>query len=63
MRAEVQSILTEANTKISLQGKASPKGEGTLRLLIVWPAIAHLSQVPRRAEKAVIAMGKLCAAL
>ena len=63
VRAEVQRILTEANTKISLQGKASPKGEETWRLLIVWPAIAHLLNVPRRAQKAVIAMGKLCAAL
>ena len=63
MRAEVQRILTEANTKISLQGKASPKGEEKWRLLIVWPAIAHLLHVPLRAPKAVIAMGKLCAAL
>ena len=63
VRAEVQKILTEANTKISLQGKASPKGEETWRLLIVGPAIAHLLHVPRRAQKAVIAMGKLCAAL
>ena len=29
----------------------------------MWPAIAHLLHVPRRAQKAVIAMGKLCAAL
>ena len=63
VRAEVQRILTEANTKISVQGKASPKGEETWRLLIVWPAIAHLLHLPRRAQKAVIAMGKLCAAL
>ena len=60
---EVQEILTEANTKISLQGKASPEGEETRRLLIVWPLIAHLLNVPRRAQKAVIAMGKPCAAL
>ena len=59
---EVQRILTAANTKISVQGKASPKGEETWRLLIVWPAIAHLLHVPRRAQKAVIAMGRLCAA-
>ena len=63
VRAEVQRILTEANTKISVQGKASPKGEETWGLLIVWPAIAHLLHVPRRAQKAVIPMGKLCAAL
>ena len=63
MRAEVQRFLTEANTKISLQGKASPKGEETWRLLIVWPAIARLLHVPRCAQKAMIAMGKLCAAL
>ena len=63
MRAEVQRILTEANTKITLQGKASPKGEETWRLLIVWPAIAHSLNVPRRAQKAVTAIGKLCAAL
>ena len=63
VRAEVQGILTEAKTKISVQGKASPKGEETWRLLIVWPAIAHLLHVPRRAQKAVIAMGKLCASL
>ena len=63
VRAEVQRILTEANTKISIQGKASPKDKETWRLLIVWPAIAHLLHVPRRAQKAVIAMGKLCAAL
>ena len=63
VRAEVQIILTESNTKISVQGKASPKGEETWRLLIVWPAIAHLLHVLRRAQKAVIAMGKLCAAL
>ena len=59
VRAEVQRILTNANTIISLQGKASPKGEETWRLLIVWPAIAHLLHVPRTAQKAVIAMGKL----
>ena len=29
----------------------------------MWPAIAHLLHVPRRAHKAVTAMGKLCAAL
>ena len=63
VRAEVQGILTEANTKISLQGTASPKGEETWRLLIVWPAIAHLLPAPRRAQKALIALGKLCAAL
>ena len=63
VRAEVQRILTEANTKISVQGKASPEGEETWRLLIVWLAIAHLLHVPRRAQKAVIAMGRLCAAL
>ena len=63
VRAGVQRKLTEANTKILLQGKASPKGEETWRLLIVWPAFAHLLHVPRRAQKAVIAMGKLCAAL
>ena len=63
VRAEVQRILTEANTKISVQGKASPKGEETWRPLILWPAMAHLLHVPRRAQKAVIAMGKLCAAL
>ena len=63
VRAEVGRLLTEANTKVPLQGKASPKGEETWRLLIVWPAIAHLLDVPRRAQKAVIAMGKLCAAL
>ena len=63
MRAEVQRNLNEANTKISLQGKASPKGEETWRLLIVWPAIAHFFAVPRGAQKAMIAMGKLCAAL
>ena len=63
VRAEVQRISTEANTKISVHGKASPKGEETWRLLIVWPAIAHLLYVPRRAQKAVIAMGKLCADL
>ena len=63
MRAEVQRILTEANTKISLQGQASRKGEGTWRLLIVWPAISHLLHVPRRAQKALIVPIKLCAAL
>ena len=63
VRAEVQRILTEANTKISVQGKASPKGEETWRLLIVWPVIAHLVHVPPHAQQAVIAMGKLCAAL
>ena len=63
VRVEVQGIWTEANTKISVQGKASAKGEETLRLLIVWPAIAHLLHVPRHAQKAVVAMGKLCAAL
>ena len=63
VRAEVQRILTEANMKISLQGKASPKAEETWRLLIVWPAIAHLLHVPRRSQKALIAMGKMCAAL
>ena len=63
MRAEVQRILTEGNTKMLLEGKASPKGEETWRLLIVWPAIAHLLNVPRGAQKAVIAMGKPCAAL
>ena len=63
VRAEAQRILTKANTKILVQGEASPKGEETWRLLIVWPAIAHLLHVPRRAQKAVIAMGKLCAAL
>ena len=63
VRVEVERILTEANTKISLQGKASQKGEETWRLLIVWPAIAHLLHVPCRAQKAVIANGKLCAAL
>ena len=63
VRAVVHRILTEANTKISLQGKASPKGEETWRLLIVWLAIADLLHVPCRAQKAVIAMGKLCAAL
>ena len=63
VRAEVQRILIEANTKISVQGKASPDAEETWRLLIVWPAIAHLLHVPRRAQKAVIAMGRLCAAL
>ena len=63
VRAEVQRILTEANTKISVQGKASPKDEETWRLLIVWPAIAHLLHVPLRAQEAVIAMGKLCVAL
>ena len=63
MRAEVQGISTKANTKISLQGKASPNVEETWRLFIVWPAIAHLLNVPRRAQKAVIAIGKLCAAL
>ena len=63
VRAEVQRILTKANTKISVQGKASPKGEETWRLLIVWPAIADLLHVPCRAQKAVIAMGRLCAAL
>ena len=63
MRAEVRTILTEANTKVSLQGKASPNVGETWRLLIVWPAIAHLLHVSRRSQKAVIAMGKLCAAL
>ena len=63
VRAEVQGILTEANTKILLQGKATSKGEETWRQLIVWRALAHLLTVPRRAQKAVIAMGKLCAAL
>ena len=63
MRAEVQGIFTEANTKISLQGKASPNGGETWRLLIVWPVIAHPFNVPGRAQKAVIAMGKLCSAL
>ena len=63
MRAEVQRILTEANTTVLLQGKASPKGEETWHLLMVWLAIAHLLHVPRRAQEAVIAMGKLCAAL
>ena len=63
VRAEVQRILTEANTKILVQGKASPKGEETWRLLIVWPVIADLLHVPRRARRAVIAMSKLCAAL
>ena len=63
VRAEVQRILTEANTKISVQGKASPKGEETWRLLIVWPAIAHLLHVPCREQKAMIAMGRVCAAL
>ena len=48
---------------MSVHGKASPKGEETWRLLIVWPVIAHLLHVPRRAQKAAIAMGKLCAAL
>ena len=63
VRAEVQRILTDADMKIPVQGKASPKGEETWRLLIVWPAIAHLLHAPRRAQKAVNAMGKLCAAL
>ena len=63
VRADVRGIFTKANTKILLQGKSSPKGEETWRLLIVWPAIAHLLNVPRRAQKAVIVMGKLCAAL
>ena len=63
MRAEVQRILTDANTKISVQGKASQKNKEICCLLIVWPAIGHLLHVPRRAQKAVIAMGKLCAAL
>ena len=63
VHAEVQTILTEANTKLSLQGKASSKGKERWRLLIVWPAIAHLLNVLRHAQKTVIAMGKLCAAL
>ena len=63
VRAEVRKILTKANAKIPLQGKAGPKGEEKWRLLIVWPAIAHLLHVPHRAQKAVIAMGKLCTAL
>ena len=62
-RAEVQRILTEAKKKMLVQGKASPEGEETWRLLIVWPAIAHLLHVPCRAQKVVIATGKLCAAL
>ena len=60
---EVQRILTKAKTKVLVQGKASPKGEETWRLLIVWPAIAHLLHVPHGAQKALIAMGKLCVAL
>ena len=57
VRAEVQRILTEGNAKILLQRRASPEDEEIWRLLIVWPAIAHLLHVPRRAQKAVIAMG------
>ena len=51
VRAEVQRILTEANTKILLEGKASTKGEETWRLLIVWPPIAHSLHVPLSCKK------------
>ena len=40
VRAEVQGISTQANTKISVEGKASPKGEET------WASWAQLCTLP-----------------